>query len=786
LDDVARLARSARGDDALGIGKAEQTYHDALREINSGGSTGKQYCFMAFDMLYTTLAKGPGSIMSYPLHTRQDALQRSTRHTEHMFECVTPKRATTMQEVVSALDDAILRRQEGIVIKNIESEYTPGQRKNNWLKLKPEYERGVGDDMDLLVVGGYYSTGVHRNRGGKVTHFMLGVGVLTPEQQAQAGTGVVSPHPQKYLSFAKVGSGFSDQDIDIMERALKDRWEEFDPARPPSWLDLGTTKPEVIVKPANSVIVQVKAAEIIHPTTEYASGYTLRFPRAEKIRTDKDWFEGMMFHELETLHREVGGRHAKRRLGEIDASKSSISALKRAATKAAKARQQRPVEIPAHLRGADAGTLAAQARVSDLFGGLEFCVLTGFGDEDRVPSHTKSAIETAVVAHGGACVQNPPQAETDPIDVDAEEEDDLLDGFESTLVPGSDGKCVLLAGKMLLRVRNLVRKNAFDIVNPSWLEACVQERRLLPLEPRFMQHTTPRLRKQFALEMDRFGDKFYSDATVQSLRETLDDNIQLVVAPNGEIVTESRGIEIGAASVIKTEADDTVKREGDPRSSHRSLVTDELDVIRVHRQMQSLLWGDTNRAPWFALFREHAVYVDRYLDVGNLLTAKPDSPLIMHEEQLRYYGAHIVTEIPPPDLDGEEVDGSAPLLEDEPARHSPSLFSLASQSQGDADHMVAPDQFPSAPLTHVVMDMDDLRRLRAIRELLARHGLTQAVSIVDKEWVTQCVSHREDRSETPYLVDALLRKRTDAKKQRRRRAELSRNQSRQPDTESLA
>jgi DNA ligase-4 len=60
------------------------------------------------------------------------------------------------------------------VIKNLTSQYVPNERKNKWVKLKPEYIEGLGDDLDLLIIGGYYGTGVGR-RGGTISHFLLGV-----------------------------------------------------------------------------------------------------------------------------------------------------------------------------------------------------------------------------------------------------------------------------------------------------------------------------------------------------------------------------------------------------------------------------------------------------------------------------------------------------------------------------------------------------------------------------------------------------------------------------------
>lgn len=71
------------------------------------------------------------------------------------------------------MDAAILNREEGIMVKNLDSTYLPHERKGYWIKLKPEYIDGVGDDLDLLIVGGYYSSGCRR--GGTISHFLLGV-----------------------------------------------------------------------------------------------------------------------------------------------------------------------------------------------------------------------------------------------------------------------------------------------------------------------------------------------------------------------------------------------------------------------------------------------------------------------------------------------------------------------------------------------------------------------------------------------------------------------------------
>lgn len=45
-----------------------------------------------------------------------------------------------------------MHRDEGIVLKDLNSKWEPGDRSGKWLKLKPEYIR-AGSDLDVLIIG---------------------------------------------------------------------------------------------------------------------------------------------------------------------------------------------------------------------------------------------------------------------------------------------------------------------------------------------------------------------------------------------------------------------------------------------------------------------------------------------------------------------------------------------------------------------------------------------------------------------------------------------------------
>ena len=109
--------------------------------------------------------------------------------------------ASTRKEVVEALNEAIDRREEGLVVKNPDSVYKPNMRaRSGWVKVKPEYQNQLMDQCDLLVLGGYYGSG--RRGGGKVTHFLCGV-----------------RDDDKFLSFCRVGSGYTSTELqDLVAR----------------------------------------------------------------------------------------------------------------------------------------------------------------------------------------------------------------------------------------------------------------------------------------------------------------------------------------------------------------------------------------------------------------------------------------------------------------------------------------------------------------------------------------------------------------------------------------
>jgi DNA ligase 1 len=226
-------------------------------------------CYVAFDLLYT----GGEVVMDTPLRERHALLDRifagaSHQHRERIrdpqgkfeFEPAVDQddhqhvaairapllRATSPDHLDELFDAAQARGNEGLMIKDLNSVYTPGRRGRSWLKLKRELAT-----LDVVVTSVEWG---HGKRAGALSDYTFAV-----------------RHGERLVNVGKAYSGLTDKEIAEMTQWFQAHtivdhgfWREVDPA--------------IVLEVAFNAVMQ---------SDRHDSGFALRFPRILRLRPDK-------------------------------------------------------------------------------------------------------------------------------------------------------------------------------------------------------------------------------------------------------------------------------------------------------------------------------------------------------------------------------------------------------------------------------------------------------------------------------------------------------------------
>ncbi len=207
--------------------------------------------FVAFDVL----AIGPRGgvtepLLELPLRARRERLEGLVLAAADRGRFALSRLATarSAQDLEDLFAEARARRNEGLMVKDPASAYSPGRRGYGWLKMKKALAT-----LDCVVIG--VESG-HGKRHGVLSDYTFAV------RDEASGT---------LVAIGKAYSGLTDAEIGEMTR----------------WFEAHTISQHGryrVVEP--SKVVEV-AFDVIMRSARHASGFALRFPRIARLRDDK-------------------------------------------------------------------------------------------------------------------------------------------------------------------------------------------------------------------------------------------------------------------------------------------------------------------------------------------------------------------------------------------------------------------------------------------------------------------------------------------------------------------
>jgi DNA ligase-1 len=211
--------------------------------------------FIAFDVLYCD----GELLMDRPLAARREALLKLCGGGQDAADCGAPlllfsrvKEVTTPDQIAAHFAGARERRNEGTVLKDPASPYSPGRRGKMWLKIKTHLPT-----LDCVVTAAEYGHGKRRN---SLSDYTFAVWDRDP-----------SLPDATLVNVGKAYSGVTDEEIaqltELFHKLSVQRYGHVHVVRP-------------------QVVLEI-ACDQIQKSDRHASGYALRFPRIKRIRWDK-------------------------------------------------------------------------------------------------------------------------------------------------------------------------------------------------------------------------------------------------------------------------------------------------------------------------------------------------------------------------------------------------------------------------------------------------------------------------------------------------------------------
>ncbi len=204
-----------------------------------------------------------------PFKERRKILEKIVRVIPRKVELAKQLITSDLKEAEKFYQEALEAKQEGLMLKVLDSPYVFGRHVGTMYKIKP-----IMETLDLVIIGATYGEGL---RAKWLSSYVL---------------ACRDPDTGEFLSCGMMGTGLTEEQFQLMTDALKD-------------LIVEEKGREVKIRP--KIVVEVAFQEI-QKSPNYSSGYALRFPRLVRIREDKGPEEADTIERLIELFKSQGLR----------------------------------------------------------------------------------------------------------------------------------------------------------------------------------------------------------------------------------------------------------------------------------------------------------------------------------------------------------------------------------------------------------------------------------------------------------------------------------------------
>lgn len=237
-----------------------------------------------FDILYL---EGK-DLTNYEYIKRRKILETIVKENKNnTLEVVQQIVSSNLIQIENFFSQAKLNGCEGLMLKQLNSKYRAGAREYLWMKLKKEYDNALGDSFDLTVIGALLGRG---KRTGYYGALLL---------------ASYDPDSDTFQSICKVGTGFSDQDLELIYNDLKNYIvkEKHSTVRTNMKMDVWF-KPKLVLEIIGSEITLSPSHTAAFGLIRDNFGLALRFPKySGKIRYDKNPEDSTNTDELIKLYK---------------------------------------------------------------------------------------------------------------------------------------------------------------------------------------------------------------------------------------------------------------------------------------------------------------------------------------------------------------------------------------------------------------------------------------------------------------------------------------------------